>query len=161
LNKILSVQPESITFKTIIEAEGGLLEIKSSSEISSEAQTRFYSLIPHRQTFVVDRIKDRRALIDKIDLYQMLRDMVTVNELTNWNIKASIEAKYRSLKCHIETIKDDTHEYKAITDIIHSSINKNEQLIIHQIHSIAKQTDAFNFRSTLFNQKTTFSSIKI
>ncbi|CAF2261391.1 unnamed protein product, partial [Rotaria magnacalcarata] len=26
----------------------------------------------------------------------MLRDMLTVNELTNWNVKAPIEAKYRA-----------------------------------------------------------------
>jgi hypothetical protein len=54
---------------------------------------------------------------------QMLRDMVTVNELTNWNIKASIEAKYRALKCHIETIKHDTQEYQTIKEMINSSIN--------------------------------------
>jgi hypothetical protein len=53
----------------------------------------------------------------------MLRDMLTVNELTNWNIKASIEAKYRALKCHIETVGHDTHEYTTISDMISSSTN--------------------------------------
>jgi hypothetical protein len=54
---------------------------------------------------------------------QMLRDMVTINELTNWNIKASIEAKYRALKCHIETIENETFEYRTINEMINSSIN--------------------------------------
>lgn len=54
----------------------------------------------------------------------MLRDMVTVNELTNWNIKASIEAKYRALKCHIETLGYDTHEYATVCDMISSSTNQ-------------------------------------
>ena len=49
--------------------------------------------------------------------------MLTVNELTNWNIKASIEAKYRSLKCHIETVQADTYEYKTIDDMISSTTN--------------------------------------
>ena len=53
----------------------------------------------------------------------MLRDMLTVNELTNWNIKASIEAKYRALKCHIETIEHDTQEYTNISDMITASTN--------------------------------------
>lgn len=53
----------------------------------------------------------------------MLRDMLTVNELTNWNVKASIEAKYRALKCHIETIKHDTQEYSRINEMINSSTN--------------------------------------
>ncbi len=53
----------------------------------------------------------------------MLRDLLTVNELTNWNIKASIEAKYRALKCHIETLGSDTQEYARINDMINSSTN--------------------------------------
>ena len=59
----------------------------------------------------------------------MLRDMLTVNELTNWNIKAPIEAKYRALKCHIETIKNDTHEYATISNMISSSTNTFVSLI--------------------------------
>lgn len=50
--------------------------------------------------------------------------MVTVNELTNWNIKASIEAKYRALKCHIETLDHNTHEYTTVCDMISSSTNQ-------------------------------------
>jgi hypothetical protein len=61
----------------------------------------------------------------------MLRDMLTVNELTNWNIKASIEAKYRALKCHIETLGNDTHEYTTIHDMINSSINSFVFLIFN------------------------------
>lgn len=53
----------------------------------------------------------------------MLRDMATVNELTNWNVKASIQAKYRALKCHIETLDKDSHEYSTISEMIQSSAN--------------------------------------
>ncbi|CAF1124393.1 unnamed protein product [Adineta steineri] len=160
LNKILSVPPESIALKTIIEAEAALLEIKSDSDSASQAETRFYSLIPHQQSYVIDLIKNRRALIDKIDLCQMLRDMATVNELTNWNVKASIEAKYRALKCHIESIENNTLEYTTISNMIHSSTNTNEEVIIHHVYSVAKQTDVLNFRSTLFNQKQLFHGSK-
>ena len=54
----------------------------------------------------------------------MLRDMLTVNELTNWNVKAPIEAKYRALKCHIETIDNSTPEFKSIAELIQSSTDK-------------------------------------
>ncbi len=103
--------------------------------------------------------------------------MLTVNELTNWNIKASIEAKYRALKCHIEPIENETHEFTTISNMIHSSTNpfvfffnydeqkkpffyRNEQVIVHHIYSVAKQTDVLNFRSTLFNQKQLFHGSK-
>lgn len=51
----------------------------------------------------------------------MLRDMLTVNELTNWNVKAPIEAKYRALKCYIETMDSSTPEFKNIAQFIQSS----------------------------------------
>lgn len=54
----------------------------------------------------------------------MLRDLVTVNELTNWNVKASIEAKYRALQCHIETIDKETQEFKQLDEMIRNSTNK-------------------------------------
>lgn len=56
----------------------------------------------------------------------MLRDMVTVNELTNWSVTASIEAKYRALKCHIETLDRDSPEYSTISETINSSTNAYE-----------------------------------
>ena len=54
----------------------------------------------------------------------MLRDTLTVNELTNWNIKGSTEAKYRALKCHLETINSSTSEYKNIAKLIQSSTDR-------------------------------------
>jgi hypothetical protein len=57
-------------------------------------------------------------------IFQMLRDMLTVNELTNWNVRASIEAKYRALKCHIKTLNASTPEFQTIVDLIQSSTDE-------------------------------------
>ncbi|CAF4118013.1 unnamed protein product [Rotaria sp. Silwood2] len=122
LNNILSISLESITLKTIIEAEAALLELKSTN--NPAAALRFYSLIPHRPQYNIDLLKNRRALTEKIDLCQMLRDMLTVNELTNWNVKAPIEAKYRALKCHIETVASSTPDFKNIANLIQSSTDR-------------------------------------
>jgi hypothetical protein len=115
-----------------------LRELKSTNDPA--AAFRFYSLIPHRTEYNIDLVKNRRALTEKIDLcqvslcfylvhviflpVQMLRDMLTVNELTNWNVKAPIEAKYRALKCHIETVAKSTPEFKNITKLIQTSTNR-------------------------------------
>lgn len=53
----------------------------------------------------------------------MLRDMLTINELTGWNIKASIEAKYRALKCYMKSVDADSQEHSTISQIINSSTN--------------------------------------
>lgn len=101
-------------------------------------------------------------LFDCFVSVEMLRDMLTVNELTNWNVKASIEVKYRALKCHIETMSSSTSEYKNITHMIQSSIvSSSEQIIIHNIFSVIKQTDALNFCTTsLSNQRQLFHGSK-
>ncbi|CAF4052927.1 unnamed protein product, partial [Adineta steineri] len=158
LNKILSISPESITLKTIIEAEAVLLKLKSTQDPA--AALHFYSLIPHRPQYTIDLIKNRRVLIEKIDLCQMLRDMLTVNELTNWNIKAPIEAKYRALKSYIETIASSTSEYENIAKLIQSSTDSDEQIIIHNIFNVTKQTDVLNFCNTLSNQRQLFHGSK-
>ncbi|CAF0908856.1 unnamed protein product [Rotaria sordida] len=158
LNKILSVSPESINLKTIIEAEAALLELKSTND--SAAALRFYSLIPHRPPYNIDLIKNRRALTEKIDLCQMLRDMLTVNELTNWNVKAPIEAKYRALKCHIETLDSSTPAFKNVAKFIQSSTDNGEQIIIHHVFSVAKQTDALNYCTSLSHQQQLFHGSK-
>ncbi|CAF4385876.1 unnamed protein product, partial [Rotaria sp. Silwood2] len=158
LNKMLSVLPESITLKAIIEAEAALLEVKSTNDPA--AALRFYSLIPHRPQHNVDLIKNRRALTEKLDLCQMLRDMLTVNELTNWNVKAPIEAKYRALKCHIETVDSSTPEFKNVAELIQSSIDSGEQVVIHHVFSVAKQTDALNFYTSLPHQWQLFHGSK-
>ncbi|CAF1609985.1 unnamed protein product [Rotaria magnacalcarata] len=158
LNKILSISPESITLRTIIEAEAALLEVKSTN--NPAAALRFYSFIPHRPEYNIDLIKNRRALIEKIDLCQMLRDMLTVNELTNWNVKAPIEAKYRALKCHIETVASSTIDFRNIAKLIQSSTNSGEEILIHNIFSVTKQTDALNFRRTLSHQWQLFHGSK-
>ncbi|CAF3765986.1 unnamed protein product [Rotaria sp. Silwood1] len=158
LNKILSISLESITLKTIIEAEAALLELKSTN--NPAAALRFYSLIPHRQQYNIDLIKNRRALTEKIDLCQMLRDMLTVNELTNWNVKAPIEAKYRALKCHIERVASSTLDFKNIANLIQSSTDSGEQIVIHNVFSVAKQIDALNFCTTLSHQRQLFHGSK-
>ncbi|CAF4578182.1 unnamed protein product, partial [Rotaria sp. Silwood2] len=158
LNKMLSVLPESITLKAIIEAEAALLEVKSTNDPA--AALRFYSLIPHRPQHNVGLIKNRRALTEKLDLCQMLRDMLTVNELTNWNVKAPIEAKYRALKCHIETVDSSTPEFKNVAELIQSSIDSGEQIVIHHVFSVAKQTDALNFYTSLPHQWQLFHGSK-
>ncbi|CAF4571971.1 unnamed protein product, partial [Rotaria sp. Silwood2] len=158
LNKMLSVPPESITLKAIIEAEAALLELRSTNDPA--AALRFYSLIPHQPQYNVDLIKNRRILSEKIDLCQMLRDMLTVNELTNWNVKAPIEAKYRALKCHIETVDRSTPEFKNVAKLIQSSTDSGEQIVLHHVFNVTKQTDALNFCTSLSNQRQLFHGSK-
>ncbi|CAF1222119.1 unnamed protein product, partial [Didymodactylos carnosus] len=150
----------------IIEAEALLLEQKRLSDnndvnksTSAEIKTKFYTLIPHNTIFEVN-LNDQKILREKMDLCQMLQDMLTVNEMTCWNTKASIEAKYRSLKCYINTVDKDTFEYKKISEMIYSTTNINEQVIIHNIFDLTRQTERINFKSNVHNQSLLFHGSK-
>lgn len=52
----------------------------------------------------------------------MIRDMVSVSEATDWSVRSSTESKYRSLRCHIESLKSTHPEYKQTRDHIMDSI---------------------------------------
>ncbi|CAF1498179.1 unnamed protein product, partial [Didymodactylos carnosus] len=148
----------------IIEAEAVLLEQKRLLDtnievVSFEINLKFYSLIPHNFNFVLD-LNNRRVLAEKMSLCQMLRDMLTVNEITNWNIKASIEAKYRSLNCYISKIDKDSVEFKKLTNMINSSTDPNEEVIVDSIFEITRQTETINFKATLHNQCQLFHGSK-
>ncbi|CAF4775777.1 unnamed protein product [Rotaria sp. Silwood1] len=161
VTRIREMLPDKLGSKLllrIIEAEAALLELKLTNDPA--AALRFYSLIPHRPEYNVDLIKNRRTLTDKIDLCQMLRDMLTVNELTNWNVKAPIEAKYRALKCHIEAVDSSKSEFKNVADLIQSSTDSDEKIIIHHVFSVAKQTDALNYCTSLSHQRQLFHGSK-
>lgn len=115
-----------------------------------------------------------------IDLWQMLRDLLTVNELTNWNIKASIEAKSRPLKCHIPTLKSDTQEYQGLCEMLSNSTNRfvssrrekridlffvrnrNEQVfVVHQIYSVGQTHRCAAIPFELIQSETTVPWLEI
>ena len=52
---------------------------------------------------------------------QLIKDMVSIGESTNWFTRDSIQAKYRSLKCHIEHLHQGDEEFETIKDHVISS----------------------------------------
>ena len=54
-----------------------------------------------------------------------MRDLLTVNESTNWSLKANINAKYRALGCHIEKLEDiKDPRYIDVTEKVIDSLEK-------------------------------------
>ncbi len=54
---------------------------------------------------------------------QLVKDMISVSEATNWNVRGSVESKYRAMSCQIEHLAPGDPEFQAIYDkIIQSQI---------------------------------------
>lgn len=52
---------------------------------------------------------------------QLIKDMVSIGETTNWLTRRSVYSKYRSLKCHIECLEQSSDEFKKIQGYVNSS----------------------------------------
>ena len=54
----------------------------------------------------------------KHDLCQLVKDMVSVSEETDWNVRASVESKYRALRCHVSVVDSGSEMYDDVMNII-------------------------------------------
>ena len=52
-----------------------------------------------------------KLISQKQDLCQLVRDMVAVSEATNWSMQSGPVAKYRSLRCHIDSLDPESDEF--------------------------------------------------
>ena len=52
---------------------------------------------------------------------QLIKDMVSIGETTNWLTRRSVYSKYRSLKCHIESLEHGSDEFGKIQEYVNSS----------------------------------------
>ena len=59
--------------------------------------------------------------IDCCVFQQLIKDMVSVGESTNWLTRRSLYSKYRALKCHIEWLQHESDEFKKIQEHVNAS----------------------------------------
>jgi poly [ADP-ribose] polymerase len=54
----------------------------------------------------------------------MIKDMVTVSESTNWSTISSTSAKYKALRCRVDSLDTTNAEYKEIKEHIIQSLKQ-------------------------------------
>lgn len=124
---------------------------RDSERLKLEAE--FYSSLPHKPPHKV-AIDSMRVIAQKQDLcqvcchgnclyyanglvafmcaccmlWQLVKDVVSVSEATNWSTRGSAEAKYRALRCDIQMLDPSSYEYSEVQ--YHIQLNKDE-LVSH------------------------------
>ena len=63
---------------------------------------------------------------------QLIRDVVTVSEATNWSTKSSVQAKYKTLNCEIEALDPEDSEYD---DVFHRILSSETGLVTFIVRS--------------------------
>ena len=54
---------------------------------------------------------------------QLVKDMISVSEATDWNVRGSVQSKYRAMSCQINCIDPDDPEHSVIKNkVIESQI---------------------------------------
>uniref|UniRef100_A0A6B2KWG6 Poly [ADP-ribose] polymerase n=1 Tax=Arcella intermedia TaxID=1963864 RepID=A0A6B2KWG6_9EUKA len=121
----------------------------------------FYTAIPHhigrsRDAIASSVINSVQDFIQKEELLQLMKDLLTVTAETSHMKMSDLDMKYAALKCKIEHLKRDTQKYIEIHNYIVSSQVGDHVVDIENIYAISREQEAKNFRRDLYNIKQLF-----
>ncbi|XP_028417262.1 protein mono-ADP-ribosyltransferase PARP4-like isoform X3 [Dendronephthya gigantea] len=164
LSSLMCDPVERLKLEDISKAEGVLQAIReildkgdASDENLGKYSQEFYSLVPHNKEYVKE-ITTKRVIAEKQDLCQLIKDILNVNEATNFSTRSSDEAKYKACGCHLESLSKTTDEYLNIVNKVLSSSTRN--IKVQNIFSCQRPAESAHFQSHLGNIRQLFHSSK-
>ncbi|XP_041857533.1 protein mono-ADP-ribosyltransferase PARP4-like isoform X2 [Melanotaenia boesemani] len=150
LGNVLRVSIDKLSLNDVSRAEGFLLQAQKvlragdQSEVSSLLE-EVYTLLPHQD--LQPPPPSTKLLSQKLDLCQLIRDVLNVSEMTLNSQAPSSVGKYRALRCSIETVPPGSSEFQMVTHLLHDSVQ------IQQIVRVSRGLELQTFRSDLGNIK--------
>lgn len=73
-------------------------EFEKGKELPIDYSDEFYKSLPFKENAPQRKITDKRNLSLKFEMCQMMRDVVSINEATDWNRSPSNYSKYRYMR---------------------------------------------------------------
>ena len=122
-------------------------ELNKNPNEPKDYSHEFYNILPVKinQRF---SIKDKQIFNQRFEICQVIRDIITISESTNWNLRASTEAKYRSIGSLIKKIDQNSEEYENIKNqIIKSNVEINEELEIINVYGVLRPTESVKYKA--------------
>uniref|UniRef100_A0A669EH35 Poly [ADP-ribose] polymerase n=1 Tax=Oreochromis niloticus TaxID=8128 RepID=A0A669EH35_ORENI len=150
LDNILRVSVDKLSLNDVSRAEGLLLQAQKKLTEGNHAEPisllqEFYTLLPHRQSSMFPSTK---LISQKLDLCQLIRDVLNASEMTLRSPAPSTVGKYRALRCSVETVPPSSSEFQAVTDLLQDS-----RVQIQQIVRVGRGVELQTFKSELENVK--------
>ncbi|KAM9343986.1 LOW QUALITY PROTEIN: protein mono-ADP-ribosyltransferase PARP4 [Pholidichthys leucotaenia] len=148
LGRILDVLVDKLSLNDVSRAEGLLLQAQKKLREDNHVEAaslleEFYTLVPHRE---VDRVPRTSLISQKLDLCQLMRDVLNVSELSWKSPTPSCVGKYRALRCSIETVPLNSPEFQDVTNLLVDS-----RVSIKRILRVCRGVDLQTFQSDLGN----------
>uniref|UniRef100_A0A8C1KUV3 Poly [ADP-ribose] polymerase n=1 Tax=Cyprinus carpio TaxID=7962 RepID=A0A8C1KUV3_CYPCA len=143
LNNILTVPVSRISLNDVSRVEGLLLQAqKTEKEDEVKALLEeVNTLLPLR---MIDPPSKHKLVSQKLDLCQLIRDIVNVSEATLGSPSPSSLGKYRALTCSIEVVPPQNPEFHVVSQL---------PFQIQQILRVSRGVELQLFREDLGNIK--------
>ncbi|KAM6969967.1 protein mono-ADP-ribosyltransferase PARP4 [Aplochiton taeniatus] len=150
LDNVLKVPVDRLSLNDVSRAEGLLLQAQRMlSEAKMSELTclimEVYSLLPHRLACPPINAK---LISQKLDLCQLIRDILNVSEFTLRSSVPSCLGKYRALRCGIDIVPPGSPEFQAV-----SSLLRDRKVQIQQVLSVSRGVELHMFKEEFGNIK--------
>ncbi|CAL1538041.1 unnamed protein product [Lymnaea stagnalis] len=153
----------AIRLEQVEKAEAVLLKIRDAIKSANSTAkfedlvTEFYSLLHHtNEKSFVSEPERKRWLARKQDMCQLIKDMISVSELTDYQTRAYVEAKYAALRCRITHLDGDKRE--EVEELVKSSV---DNLSILHVYEVWRQVEDLDFRHDIEPKSLLFHSSKV
>ncbi|XP_077435872.1 protein mono-ADP-ribosyltransferase PARP4-like isoform X2 [Vanacampus margaritifer] len=155
LGNILRVPVNKLSLNDVSRAEGLLIQAQRKLKQGEHAAALallldVYTLLPHIRP---SEDCDAKIISQKLDLCQLIRDILNVSEMTLRSPAPSCIGKFRALRCSIETVEPGFPEYRTV-----SSLLDNRAVQIHQVLRVSRAVELQTFKGKLGNIKSLLHS---
>uniref|UniRef100_A0A671STF1 Poly [ADP-ribose] polymerase n=1 Tax=Sinocyclocheilus anshuiensis TaxID=1608454 RepID=A0A671STF1_9TELE len=147
LNNILTVPVSRISLNDVSRVEGLLLQAqKTEKEDEVKALLEeVNTLLPLR---MIDPPSKDKLVSQKLDLCQLIRDIINVSEATLGSPSPSSLGKYRALRCSIEVVPPQNPEFHVVSQLL-----QDRPVQIQQILRVSRGMELQLFKEDLGNIK--------
>ncbi|XP_051760823.1 LOW QUALITY PROTEIN: protein mono-ADP-ribosyltransferase PARP4-like [Ctenopharyngodon idella] len=147
LSNILTVPVSSISLNDVSRVEGLLLQAqKTQKEDEVKALLEeVNTLLPLK---MIDPPSKHKLVSQKLDLCQLIRDILNVSEATLGSPSPSSLGKYRALRCSIEVVPPQNPEFHVVSQLL-----QDRPVQIQQILRVSRGVELQMFWEDLGNVK--------
>jgi len=126
----------------------------------------FYTAIPHRIGRTRVHVKsavlaDLKALQQKQDTLQLMKDMLQVNGEGNVLFNARIDQEYEALRCEINTVEKTDPHYKEMERYVVNSQVDGKHVKVKAIYRVKRPDEWHGFQTAIGNERLLFHGSRI
>ncbi|KAL7384647.1 hypothetical protein ABVT39_006320 [Epinephelus coioides] len=156
LGNILRVPINKLSLNDVSRVEGLLLQAQRKLKEADQTEVaslfdEIYTLLPHVTPH--HSPPSAKLISQKLDLCQLIRDVLNVTEMTLRTPVLSSLGKYRALRCSIESVPQGTSEFQALTSLLQSSFYEVQ---VRQVLRVTRGVELQTFKSEVGNVKSLF-----